>query len=45
MFELHVMAKQLCYDEGMAWSLHDFEKRVSGVTVFTVVADEKKRRE
>jgi len=29
----------------MAWSLSDFEKGVFGVTLFTVVADEKKRRE
>jgi hypothetical protein len=29
----------------MAWSLSDFEKGVFGVTIFTVVADEKKRRE
>jgi hypothetical protein len=29
----------------MAWSMHDFEKGVSGVTMLTVVADEKKRRE
>jgi hypothetical protein len=39
------MAWQLCYGEGMAWSLRDFEKGVSGVTIFTVVADEKKKRE
>jgi len=39
------MARQLCYREGMAWSLGDFEKGVSGVTMLTVVADEKKRRE
>ena len=45
MSELHKMAKQLCYREGMAWSLGDFEKGVSGVTIFSVVADEKKRRE
>jgi hypothetical protein len=45
MSELYKMAKQLCYREGMAWSLDDFEKGVSGVTIFTVVADEKKRRE
>ena len=45
MSELHKVAKQLCYREGMAWSLGDFEKGVSGVTIFTVVADEKKRRE
>jgi hypothetical protein len=29
----------------MAWSLSDFEKGVSGVTMLTVVADERKRRE
>ena len=45
MSELHKVARQLCYREGMAWSLGDFEKGVSGVTMLTVVADEKKRRE
>jgi hypothetical protein len=38
-------ARQLCYGEGKAWSLDDFENGVSGVTMLTVVADEKKRRE
>jgi hypothetical protein len=41
---IHKLAKQLCYSEGMAWSLRDFEKGVSGVTVFTVVVDEKKKQ-
>jgi hypothetical protein len=45
MSEIRRMARQLCYGEGMAWSLRDFEKGVSGVTIFTVVADEKKKRE
>jgi hypothetical protein len=43
--EIRRLARQLCYGEGMAWSLSDFEKGVFGVTIFTVVADEKKRRE
>jgi hypothetical protein len=43
--EIRKLARQLCYGEGMAWSLSDFEKGVFGVTIFTVVADEKKRRE
>jgi len=43
--EIRNLARQLCYGEGMAWSLSDFEKGVFGVTLFTVVADEKKRRE
>ena len=34
-----------CIDEGKAWSLKDFENGVPGVTMLTVVADEKKRRE
>jgi hypothetical protein len=45
MSELYKMAKQLCFREGMAWNLDDFEKGVSGVTIFTVVSNEKKRRE
>ena len=45
MSEVRKMARQLCYREGMAWNLRDFEKGVSGVTMLTVVADEKKRRE
>ena len=45
MSEIRQMARQLCYGEGMAWSLRDFEKGVFGVTIFTVVADEKKKRE
>jgi hypothetical protein len=42
---LHKKARQLCIDEGKAWSLKDFENGVPGVTMLTVVADEKKRRE
>jgi hypothetical protein len=38
-------ARELCRSEGKAWSLDDFEKGVPGVTMLTVVADEKKRRE
>jgi hypothetical protein len=38
-------AKQLCRDEGKAWSFDDFENRVPGVTMLTIVADERKRRE
>jgi hypothetical protein len=38
-------AKQLCLGDGKAWSLDDFENGVPGVTMLTVVADEKKRRE
>ena len=38
-------AKDLCRGEGNAWSLEDFENGVPGVTMLTVVADEKKRRE
>jgi hypothetical protein len=45
MSDLHKKARQLCYREGMAWSLKDFENGVSGVTMLTVVADERKRRE
>jgi hypothetical protein len=45
MSELDKMARELCYREGMAWSLDDFEKGKPGVTMHTVVADEKKRRE
>jgi hypothetical protein len=45
MSEIRQMARQLCYGEGMAWSLRDFENGVSGVTIFTVVANEKKKRE
>jgi hypothetical protein len=41
---IHKLAKQLCYSEGMAWSLRDFEQGVPGVTIFTVVADEKKKQ-
>jgi hypothetical protein len=38
-------ARELCRSEGNAWSLDDFEKGVPGVTMLTVVVDEKKRRE
>lgn len=38
-------ARDLCRSEGKAWSLKDFENGVPGVTMLTVVADEKKRRE
>jgi hypothetical protein len=44
-FILHKKARQLCIGEGKAWSLKDFENGVPGVTMLTVVADEKKRRE
>jgi hypothetical protein len=39
------MARDLCLREGYAWSLKDFENGVPGVTMLTVAADEKKRRE
>jgi hypothetical protein len=42
---LQKKARQLCRREGKAWSLDDFEDGVFGVTMLTVVADEKKRRE
>jgi hypothetical protein len=42
---LQKIAKELCRREGKAWSLRDFENGVPGVTMLTVVADEKKRRE
>jgi hypothetical protein len=42
---LQKKASQLCRSEGKAWSLRDFESGVPGVTMLTVVADEKKRRE
>ena len=42
---LHKKARQLCFGEGKAWSLKDFENGVPGVTMLTIVADEKKRRE
>jgi hypothetical protein len=45
MSELRQLARQLCYRDGRAWSLSDFENGVSGVTMLTVVADERKRRE
>ena len=42
---LQKMARDLCRSEGYAWSPKDFENGVPGVTMLTVVADEKKRRE
>jgi hypothetical protein len=39
------MARDLCRQDGNAWSLKDFENGVPGVTMLTVVADEKRRRE
>jgi hypothetical protein len=42
---LEKKARQLCRRDGKAWSLDDFENGVSGVTMLTVVADEKKRGE
>jgi hypothetical protein len=42
---LQKKAKKLCLGEGKAWSLNDFENGVPGVTMLTVVADDKKRRE
>jgi hypothetical protein len=42
---LHKKARQLCIGEGEAWSLEDFENGVPGVTMLTVVVDERKRRE
>ena len=42
---LQKKASQLCRGEGKAWSLKDFENGVPGVTMLTVVADERKRRE
>jgi hypothetical protein len=42
---LQKKARDLCRREGNAWSLKDFENGVPGVTMLTVVADEKKRRE
>ena len=42
---LHKKARQLCIGEGKAWTLKDLENGVPGVTMLTVVADEKKRRE
>ena len=42
---LEKKARQLCWRDGKAWSLDDFENGVSGVTMLTVIADEKKRTE
>ena len=39
---LQKLARDLCRREGNAWSLKDFENGVPGVTMLTVVADEKK---
>jgi len=36
-------AKEVCRRDGKAWSLDDFESGVSGVTMFTVVADDNDR--
>jgi hypothetical protein len=38
------MARDLCLREGYAWSLKDLENGVPGVTMLTVVADEKTAR-
>jgi hypothetical protein len=43
--DLHKKGRELCYRDGMAWSLEDLKNRVSGVTMLTLVADEKKRHE
>jgi hypothetical protein len=45
MSDLVKKARQLCYRDGMAWSRQDFENGVDGVTMLTVVAGERKRRE
>ena len=42
---LRKKARQLCIGEGKAWSLKDLENGVPGVTMLTVVVDEKKRHE
>lgn len=42
---LQKKARQLCRRDGKAWSLDDFKNGVPGVTMLTVVADEKKRGE
>jgi len=36
-------AKELCWRDGKAWSLDEFQNGVSGVTMFTVVADATER--
>ena len=41
---LQKKARGLCRGEGKAWSLRDFENGVPGVTMLTVVADEKNGR-
>jgi hypothetical protein len=38
-------AKELCRCDGKAWNLDDFQNGVSGVTMLTVVADDKDRAE
>jgi hypothetical protein len=45
MSDLVKKARQLCHRDGMAWSRQEFENGVNGVTMLTVVADERKRRE
>jgi hypothetical protein len=45
MSDLHKKARELCYRDGLAWSLEDFRNRVSGVTMLTVVVNENKRQE
>ena len=42
---LQKFGRDLCRSEGNAWSVKDFENGVPGVTMLTVVADEKKQRE
>ena len=42
---LQKKARELCRHEGNAWSPRDFENGVPGVTMLTVIADDKKRRE
>jgi hypothetical protein len=42
---LQKKARDLCRREGNAWSPKDFENGVPGVTMLTVIADEKKQRE
>jgi hypothetical protein len=36
-------AKELCWRGGKAWSLDDFQRDLSGVTMFTRVADATER--
>lgn len=37
--EILQKARELCWRGGKAWSLDDFQQKVSGVTMFTRVAD------